>query len=319
MSNKFVGTILQDNPRVYVATISGQWLLERTTPSWRIDNPETGFQRIVSEKRAKQIAGAVLDHRRTFPNTIVLATDSSQIQHSDCHLTFPSKIRFLVIDGQHRLWAQKFSEFKANYGCVIHVGLSEPEMASLFVEINDNQKRVPSSLRWDLVRLVRPETDPVAVRAADLVEGFNSDETSPLYQRIDMTGEQPEITIKQGSIAPEIETLLNKKTVLQDEGFDLQLEVLLKFFAAVREKDPDGWYKGTGYLYRARVLRALLKLFPEMLRRVAKDCKDISAEDLYSYIKRISMASLSDEKIKATQGNAGIAAIARTINGQIFK
>ncbi len=55
------GFQLQDSPRIYVAAIPGRWLLERTTPSWRIDNPEIGFQRIVRERRAREIALAVLD------------------------------------------------------------------------------------------------------------------------------------------------------------------------------------------------------------------------------------------------------------------
>jgi hypothetical protein len=191
-------------------------------------------------------------------------------------------------------------------------------MAALFVEINDNQKRVPSSLRWDLVRLVRPEEDPNAVRASDLIDGLNTEKISPLYQRIDMTGEQPKIVIKQGSLAPEIKILLNKRTSLQNEGFDVQLEILMKYFAAVRERDPDGWRQSEGNLYRARVFRALLKLLPEILTKVDKEGRNITAKDFLAYIKRIKLESLSDDKIRTAHGNAGIAAITRTIKDQIF-
>jgi DGQHR domain-containing protein len=319
MKKKFVGTILQEEARIYLATIPGKWLLKNTTPSWRIDNPKRGFQRMVSERRAREIAVAVLDQRRTFPNAIVLATDSQEIQHEDCRLIFPEGVRFLVVDGQHRLWAQQFSNYEADYGCVIHVGLSEAQMAAIFVEINDNQKRVPSSLRWDLVRLVRPDADPVGIRASELVELLNSERESPLFQRVDMTGEQPKIVIKQGSLAPEIKTLLNKKTILRDEGFDLQAEVLMKLFAAIQEKDPDGWYRSDGPLYRARVFRAVLKVLPKMLSKIGKESKNLLAKDFFSYIKRIDLGSLSDKKLRAVHGNAGIAVITRTIESQIFR
>ena len=319
MANRFPGIILQGEPRVYVTTIPGEWLLKTTTPSWRINDPDKGFQRMVTERRAREIAAAVLDQGRSFPNAIVLATNSEEIQYRDYHLTIPRNTRFLVVDGQHRLWAQRFSQQKLPYGCVIHVGLSEEEMAAIFVEINDNQKRVPSSLRWDLVRLVRPEDDPGAVRASDLIEQLNSDKISPLYQRIDMTGEQPKISIKQGSLAPEIKTLLNKKTILRNEGFDMQLEVLMKFFAAIRERDPDGWHQSTGNLYRARVFRALLKLLPDLLKDINKETRDLSAVEFFRYFKRIKLDSLSDQKLKATHGNAGIAAITRTISAQVLK
>jgi DGQHR domain-containing protein len=319
MSKRFEGTILQDAPRIYLASIPGKWLLKNTTPSWRIKDPEKGFQRTVTERRAREIASAVLDQRRTFPNAIVLATDSDAISHSDVNIIVPDKIRFLIVDGQNRLWAQRYSKYEAAYGCVIHVGLSESQMAAIFVEINDNQKRVPSSLRWDLVRLVRPETDPGGVRASELIESLNTERESPLMQRIDMTGELAELSIKQGSLAPEVKKLVNKKGGIGDEGYDVQLQVLMNLFAAVREKDPDGWRTGQGNLYRARVFRALLQLFPRMIKGSAKHCKDISARDLFKFIDRIALSKLSDDQVRSAHGNAGIAAIRKTIESHLFK
>ena len=163
------GFVLQEQPGILTAAVPGKWLLKHSTPSWRIRDPQLGFQRVVREDRSQNIAVAVLDQGRTFPNSIVLATDKSDLAVSDGLLSLPARSRFLVVDGQHRLWAQHFSGLDAKYSCVIHLGLTEVEMARLFLEINDNQKRVPSSLRWDLVRLVRPDDDPIAITAAELV------------------------------------------------------------------------------------------------------------------------------------------------------
>jgi len=181
------------------------------------------------------------------------------------------------------------------------------------------KKRVPSSLRWDLVRLVRPESDPGGIRASELVESLNAERESPFFQRIDMTGEQPEITIKQGSLAPEIKKLVIKRSGFGEEGFDVQLQILMNIFAAVREKDPDGWRSGKGNLYRARVFRAFLQLIPEILSRIPKGLKDISARDFFGYVKRVNLDLLSDDKIKTAHGNAGIAAIRKTVSEHIFK
>lgn len=317
---RFPGITLQEDPPVYLAVIPGRWLLKNSTPSWRIKKPEKGFQRMVPERRAREIAAAVLDQGRGFPNAIVIATISTELRQENCKVLVPAKTRFLVVDGQHRLYAQKFSAYRAFYACVIHVGLTLPQMASLFIEINDTQKRVPSSLRWDLVRLVRPETDRRATRASDLVEGLNSDERSPLFQRIDMTGEQPQITIKQGSLAPEIKSLLRKRTLLKEAGLEIQLEALMKFFAAIRERAPNSWSKREGGpLYGNRVFRALLKLLPEMLAKIQKrEPAGITPDDFFPLLRRIQLASLSDEALKSTQGNAGIAAITRTLREQIL-
>jgi DGQHR domain-containing protein len=318
MPFKFPAIELQVDPRILVATIPGRWLLERTTPSWRIQEPIHGFQRMVNERRAREIAATVLTQQRTFPNAIVLATDSSKVGLDSGEIIIPTSTRFLVVDGQHRLWAQQFSEYDALYACIVHTGLSEREMASLFLEINDNQKRVPSSLRWDLVRLVQPESDPAAVRTADLIYDLTTEKTSPLFQRVDLTGEQPEITLKQGSLAPEIKSLVGSKLPIRDEPYELQLKILTSYFAAIRERDADGWEEADGPLYKARVLRALLRILPEILRRIGKPLAQVESWDLAIFINRVNPSSLSDDQIRSQQGNAGIAAITAMLKIEIL-
>src|SRR5206468_2957857 len=105
-----------------------------------IKDPEAGFQRIVREDRVREIAATVLDQHRTFPNAIILATNAENLSITGAELDIPDDARFLVIDGQHRLWSQRYSDFEATYCCMMHMGLTEPEMARLFLEINDNQR-----------------------------------------------------------------------------------------------------------------------------------------------------------------------------------
>jgi DGQHR domain-containing protein len=313
------GFQLQDSPRIYVSAICGTWLLEHTTPSWRIDDPEKGFQRVVREKRAREIALAVLDQQRTFPNAIVLATDRPEFDVRDATLLIPLDVKFLVVDGQHRLWAQKFSSYDAEYSCVIHMGLSEVEMARLFLEINDNQKRVPSSLRWDLVRLVRPQDDPGAIAAAEMIFLLATDEEqSPLFQRIDLTGEQSEIQLKQGSLAPELKLLFTKRSPLLDLSFDQQYQVIMQYLIAIREIDRDRWGKPDSPFYRARVLRALLRLLPEMVRAIDQDPTTLMYHHFLPFLERIDETMLHPDVIRAAQGSAGMKAIFDQVRAQVF-
>lgn len=320
MQKEFTAFTVQEDPSIIAALIPGKWLLKKATPSWRVDDPEKGFQRRVSKERAEDIAVTVLDQQRTFPNAIVLATDARNVRVKDCTIAFPDRIRFLVIDGQHRLWAQHFSKYEAVYCCLIHFDLSEEQMAALFVEINDNQKRVPSSLRWDLVRLVKPDDDPYGVRAVDLIYELNNEERSPLYQRIDLTGEQKEISLKQGSLAPEIKRIISKKgSPLHEIPFDDQFALLSAYFSAVRECDADGWDDASGPLYGARVLRALIRLLPNIM-----DVEEVEPEKMRStmfagYLELIDLNTLDRGKIVAQQGSAGIKAIYDTIVSQVFE
>lgn len=318
MSIAFPCLLVQESPSILVATIPGPWLLKRTTPTWRIADPELGFQRMVNENRARQIAIAVLDQQRTFPNGIVLATDVKIGNLSHGKVTLPDKIKFLVVDGQHRLRAQQFSDYEAPYICVIHFGLKEKEMAALFIEINDNQKRVPSSLRWDLFRLVRPGDDPAAVRTADLVFDLASSHKSALYQRIDLTGEQPKIDLKQGSVAPAIQGLIaGAHGVLKELGYDVQLKIILDYVSAMRECNPDAWDDAESPLYTARVFRAAMRLMPDVVEALKKPPEKCAAPDFYKYLKKIKLGALDPETIKGQQGSAGIKAIYLTLLDQV--
>ncbi len=308
---------LQTSPPVYVTVISGRWLLQHTTPSWRIKDPQKGFQRIVNQPRAKQIARTVLDQQRAFPNAITLATDLKDFKPDEDGIILPQKAKFLVVDGQHRLWAQTFSEIDGQYACIIHMRKTEKEMAELFLEINDNQRRVPSSLRWDLVRLVRPTGDEAAVTAAELVFELATRPESPFYFAIDLTGEQKDVSIKQGSLAPELKTLVGKAKKVHDPTFEEYASLLIRFFSAVRSLSPQGWGNPNTTYYRARVLRALIRVLTDIVLK-GKSLDSLTALSLLKDLKKIDPATLSDERLRAAQGSAGVTDLYQAMKDQVF-
>ena len=308
---------LQDSPPVYVIVISGLWLLDHTTPSWRIKDPMKGFQRIVKEDRARQIARTILDRERAFPNAITLATDISDFKKTNGQITIPDRTKFLVVDGQHRLWAQKFSQKDGQYCCIIHLKKTEREMAELFLEINENQRRVPSSLRWDLVRLVRPAGDEAAITAAELVFALAEREDSPFHISIDLTGEQRDLTIKQGSLAPEIKTLVSRAKKIHDPTFEDYLNLLIRFFSAVRSLNPQGWGDPKSTYYQARVLRALIRVLTDMVVK-ATSLDRLTAPYLLDKLKKIDPETLSKETLRASQGSAGVTDLYQAIKDQVL-
>jgi DGQHR domain-containing protein len=308
---------LQDSPSVYVVVISGKWLLDHTTPSWRAKDPKLGFQRIVKEDRARQIARTILDRERAFPNAITLATDIKDFKNTGEHILIPEKTKFLVVDGQHRLWAQNYSQKDGRYACIIHLGKTEKEMAELFLEINENQRRVPSSLRWDLVRLVRPAGDEAAIMASELVLALVERDDSPFYTTIDLTGEQKELNIKQGSLAPEIKTLVTRTKKSLDLTFDDYLSLLIRFFSAIKSLNPRGWGDPKSTYYQARVLRALLRVLTDMAVN-AKSLNKLTTLHLHEKLKKIDPDTLSKETLRASQGSAGVTDLYQAIKGQVL-
>ncbi len=313
------GFLLQEQPAIICATLPGRWLLEHTTPSWRYDDPEEGFQRMVNTKRAMEIALAVLDQHRTFPNAIVLATDTDAISVDAGVVKIPERVRFLVVDGQHRLWAQKHSEYEAPYACIVHAGLSLEGMANLFLEINDNQKRVPASLRWDLIRLIRPEDDQQRLAAAEMVFLLATEDDSPFYQRIDLTGEQSEMQIKQASLAPEFSTLMSSRSPLAKLSFMEQHQVILQYSVAIQQIDADRWGKRDSPFFKARVLRSLFRLLADLARDMDHtQLTDTTSDDYVPYLQRVDEKTLDPEYIRSMQGSAGIRQIYLQIKSQVF-
>lgn len=307
---------LRNRPAVYMVALPGLWLLDHATPSWRVSDPKKGFQRIVKEQRAKEIAKTVLDANRTFPNAITLATKTKAFPLDNQTLRIPDTAKFLVVDGQHRLWAQHYSKVDGEYPCIIHMDRSEQDMAALFLEINDNQRRVPSSLRWDLVRLVRNE-DQSVVMTSDLVYELATRKESPFYSvGIDLTGERKDVTIKQGSLAPEIKTLVTRHLKKSEADFEDYLALLVRFFVAIRSLDPDGWGDAQSTFFKARVLRAMLRVLSDLLAQ--ESMATLTATRLRARFARIDVETLSNDAVRRMQGSAGVQDLYAQMKGQVL-
>jgi hypothetical protein len=194
---------------------------------------------------------------------------------------------------------------------------TEQQMAELFLEINDNQRRVPSSLRWDLVRLVKTD-DQATAMTADIVYELAQRKESPFYADIDLTGENRELTIKQGSLAPEIKTLigrhLRKKGVATD--FEDYLNLLIRFFVAIRSLDPEGWGIANSTFFKARVLRALIRVLSDMIEQATFD--QLTTQRMRTMLERIDHATLSEEAVRRAQGSAGVQDLYQQMRGQVL-
>ncbi len=314
--------VLRTDPDIYLTALPGKWLLDHATPSWRIKKPKKGFQRIVNKTRAKAIAHTVLDESRAFPNAIVLATTAKTFKQVSNCLMLPQTSKFLVVDGQHRLYAQEYSEVEGLYPCVIHMNRSEAQMAELFLEINATQRRVPSSLRWDLYRLARRSEDQATVMTSDIVYALATEDESPFAaeRQIDLTGEDTErrsLTIRQGSLAPEIRTLLKRHLKrIPDTGFDDYLALFVRFFTAIRSLNPDEWDDAKSPFFRARVLRAMIRVLDKMMQD--RPIETLTTRALRKMFKQIKPETLSDEAVRRAQGTAGVRDLYKEIAKQVF-
>ena len=173
------------------------------------------YQRLINSQRLTAIRKFV-NEGNYFPNSLIVsidtdgkelqfdkAQDSCQVKDSVATvgiLHLPQKYQSIyVIDGQHRLYGYSESEH-ADKDCipvVAFVNLDKDKQVKMFMDINENQKKVSKDLRNTLNIDLLWESEIPAQRNTSLIlyiaEEFGSDKNSPLYKRI-VTGENPKTT-----------------------------------------------------------------------------------------------------------------------------
>ena len=89
------------------------------------------------------------------------------------------------------------------------------------------------------------------------------------------------------------------------------------FFSAVRSLTSGGWGDPTSTHYRARVLRALIRVLTEMALE-ASSLDKLTALVMLAQLKKIDPTTLSEERIRAAQGSAGVIDLFEAMKKQVF-
>jgi DNA sulfur modification protein DndB len=125
------------------------------------------YQRIIKKYRIKQINEFITEKGGFFPNSIIISLDSkgSGLRFDPANtqvataiskvgiLYLPKKYRSAyVIDGQHRLYGYAGTKYSKTNSIpvVAFVNLKREDQVNLFMQINENQKAVPKTLRETL-------------------------------------------------------------------------------------------------------------------------------------------------------------------------
>ena len=209
--------VIQPLGTFYVTILPAELLLEtcfsdqlRATRNNGAGYELHGTQRGIVMDRLSAIADYIDRYDSAFPNSIILAANLNEekgtidedetarwsiAEKPGCDsyvLTIPSSRKLAaIIDGQHRLFAFKFSEparLTTQLICSIFIDLPRPFQAQLFATINSTQKPVDKSITYELFGYNIAEEsekywspDKLAVF---LARKLNFDDNSPLKERI---------------------------------------------------------------------------------------------------------------------------------------
>ena len=125
------------------------------------------------------------------------------------------------------------------------------------------------------------------------------------------------MSIKQGSLAPELKTLVGRVKKVLNPTFEEYAALLIRFFSAVRSLNPPGWGDPTTTYYKARVLRALIRVLTDVVL-TAESLDSLTALSFLNDLKKIDPATLSEKIVHDAQGSAGVTGLYRAMKAQVF-
>ncbi len=225
--------ISTDSVNAYLTVMDGKELFRISKISRATnENHDKGFQRHLSEIRAKNIA-KYIDDGFVIPGSIILSAQSNaELSYSNGKIKFSDNDdSFFVIDGQHRLYGLHYATTDLKIPVFIFNDLKLEDEIQYFLDVNSTQRGVPKTLRIELTRfLTEPESlDDIRLKIIDLL---NTDDESPLKNRISklqtQSGKLTHVTL-QKAFDPMLETNLVKNLNSVNNKFQLIKNFLIGF------------------------------------------------------------------------------------------
>lgn len=273
------------------------------------------YQRLIKKKRLIDVQ-KFINNGGYFPNSLIISIDSggkglqfdvSGTKVEGAHsrlgvLHLPKKYRSAyIIDGQHRLYGYSDSDYATtdSIPVVAFVDLDRQEQIKLFMDINENQKAVPKTLRVTLnADMLWDSTDYNERRQAlrsKVAQMLGEEETSPLLGRV-VIGEDEKSLVKCITVEA-IQTALKKcnfmsqfgkkNVITKDGSFDVgtnqaTCDLLYPFLESCLRYVKDGaaeeWERGDsndGMLTMNRGIQAVIRVINDIVNHLI-DRKEIN-------------------------------------------
>lgn len=284
------------------------------------------YQRLIKKKRLTEVQ-TFIKSDGYFPNSLVISIDTQgknlQFDASSMRvegsisklgiLHLPKRYRSAyIIDGQHRLYGYSDTKYARTNSIpvVAFIDLDREEQIKLFMDINENQKAVPKTLRVTLNADMLWESDDYNERRqalrSKIAQMLGEEDTSPLLGRV-VVGENessPTKCITVEAIQAALKkcqffSQFTKKDIIQKDGtFDIGplqgicdlfypfIEECLRYIKSYTE---DEWIKGDtniGIITINRGIQAIIRVINDIINHLIE--RDIIHPKTDSFEKIIS-------------------------------
>lgn len=280
----------------YLTAISAKKLFPACFVARAEEDPQAGFQRTLSEKRAKNIAD-YLDDGNIIPGAVILsAKDVAELTFDQSTNTLkyrPGQKAFFVIDGQHRLYGANLAKTDVVLAVSILTSLDLESEARYFNDINGEQRGVPATLQMEIQKFTKPQGSPDQLRIRVFHE-LNTRIDSPLANRLSATksvpGKLTHVPFKN-AVQPLFQSTLKN---IPEEKI---VQLLVSFLSAMEEILVQSQVSRTK-LSNAAFFQALFYAFPGIFTQVKLQQKDFRKDSFKEVLK--PLANIDWEKHSGT-------------------
>ncbi len=323
----------QPGGKYYMCNLQPLQLLQIAYVYRRGDEDTSAYQRIIKHAKVESMSAFLKSRDAWLPNNIILAIDpkvAPRVKFDNGWLDLPGDYcSARIVDGQHRLYGFVGTKYetKGRYGratetfdlpVVVYCGLNETKQTAMFVDINNNQKRIDATLLADLSTVLkdlrRKETWPSLV-AKQLAASAPFQGQVKISQR-PKRGRKKPVTLAGLSNYVLIRELLNpkfRKGVISRydgalfayapfdwaksvngrknrEAMKKQVDLLINFFTAIKKSMGLKWMNGDKYGVTSHIgINSFLYVLNKMLIAGI----DVSEANLPDYLAPIRRAKFS--------------------------
>ncbi len=260
-----VSLVTQGKHRFYTLTMPTDTLAQCCFATDRAEDPISGFQRVLDERRAQEIADYMDLGFGTIPSSIILsAQPEAELviigRGKTLEFTFLPHA-FLIIDGQHRIYGFSKAKTKLRVPVVIYNGLNKQQESRLFIDINTKQRPVPNELLLDIKKLADSENDDEII-LRQLFDTFNDDNDSPLIGLLSpivrAKGKLSRVTFN-AAVKPVLPTFATPSSSFIYPALKNYLNAFYKQMISIGVRET---------IVNPTVFRAIFDIFPEVAQRV---------------------------------------------------
>ena len=281
--------LAQNKHRFFFSTIPVQDLFPCCFVARRDEDPDEGFQRVLTESRAEDISKYLSAGSGSIPTNVVLSAqpDANLAYNSRSKTVSFNRVKgsFLVLDGQHRLWGYAKCPIQHRVPVAIYEGLSRAEETKLFIDINTTQRGVPAALLLDIKQLAAMESGKEGL-LRELFDKLQVDPQSPLHGKLSpaksVTDKISRVTFNRA-----IGTALNSdimRSLKTEDSYRLIRNYISAFEAELSDSTA---------LVRANYFEAIFEMFDEVLRATMTSHGQVKQQSIQESIRPIAKIDFS--------------------------